>query len=64
MDDAARLTKRLNGNDTVLVDWQTGLTANPLDMHNNVYLLYKGNRSLFRVDAETAFDVNDNNTVP
>ena len=61
MDGAARLVKRANTNDTVLVDWQTGITMNTQDMYTNVYLLCDGSRLLFIVNGQTAFDVNDNN---
>ena len=61
MDGAARLVKRVNGNDTVLVDWQTGITMNTQDMYTNVYLLCDGSRLLFIVNGQTAFDMNDNN---
>jgi hypothetical protein len=59
MDGAARLVKRVNAYDTVLVDWQTGIPINSQDMYTNVYLLCDGSRLLFIVNGETAFDVND-----
>lgn len=60
MDGAARLVKRINTNDTVLVDWQTGITLNTGDMYTNIYLLCDGSRLLFIVNGQTVFDVNDN----
>ena len=58
-DGATRLVRKMNNTDSVLVDWQKNITLNPDGIYNQLYLLCEGERILFMVNAQVAFDVSD-----
>ncbi len=58
-DGKARLMKRINGQETALVDWQSDITLNQSDAFTHIYLLCDGSRILFMANGETVFDIID-----
>ena len=58
-DGAARLLRRENGSDTVLVDWQRGVIEDAAEGFHQLYLLCDGPRILFMLAGEKSFDVED-----
>jgi hypothetical protein len=58
-DGYTKLVRRVAGKDTVLGDWQKNVSLNAADLYNQLYLLCDGQRLLFMVNAQVAFDLND-----
>ena len=58
-DGYTKLVRRMAGKDTVLGDWQKNVTLNSGDLYNQLYLLCDGQRLLFMVNAQVAYDLSD-----
>jgi len=59
LDGAARLMKQVNGTQSVLADWVSGVSVNPEGVYNQLYLLCDESRILFMVNAQKVFDLQD-----
>lgn len=59
LDGAARMLKKQDGQDMVLVDWVSGIPINSEGIYNQLYLLCDGPRLLFMVNAQLVFDLQD-----